>query len=156
MITIQNNQNKVKISIARLRKDAQHVLGLLDYADYDLGICFIDNEAMQQYNKQYRNKDVPTDVLSFPFHQLKPGERINPASDDDKNIGDLLISLEYVLAQEHEDFYARIQKLLVHGVCHLLGHDHDSEETDAVMQDQEEFLLEKLQSKALNKISKNK
>jgi probable rRNA maturation factor len=155
MITIANKQDKVKLSVARLKKDAQYVLGLLDYADYDLGIWLIDNELMQQYNKQYRNKDVPTDVLSFPYHQLKPGERIKPETEDDKNIGDLLMSLEYVEAQQHEDFYARIQKLLVHGVCHLLGHDHDSEETDAVMQDQEAFLLEKLQNQEVKKTKKS-
>jgi len=144
MITIENRQDKVKINIAQLHKDARHVLKLLNYANYDLGICLIDNVAMQEYNNTYRQKNVPTDVLSFPFHELKPGERIVPKTDDDKNLGDLLMSLEFVHEHYPDNCYARVQKLLVHGVCHLLGHDHDTDETDEVMHELEESLLAKI------------
>jgi len=144
MITIQNKQTAVAIDTPHLRKDARRVLKLLDYSDYDLAICLVNNSAIQQYNREYRHKDEPTDILSFPFHQLAPGERIQPKTEEDKNLGDLIISLEFVHAQHADHFYPRMQKLLVHGVCHLLGHDHDTPETDAIMLELEKFLLEKL------------
>lgn len=144
MVTIENKQNIVIVDIMQLRKDARYLLGLLDYKNYDLGIWLIDNPTMQQYNKQYRNKDVPTDVLSFAFHNLKPGERINALCEDDKNLGDLMMSLEFVQAQYPDNYYARVQKLLVHGICHLLGHDHDTDATDKEMLELEDILLEKL------------
>lgn len=149
MVTIENKQTNVKINLTQLRKDARTLLAALDYADYDLGIWLIDNELIQQYNHQYRDKDVPTDILSFAYHDtLQAGERIVPHTDEDKNLGDLMISLEFVHdVYPDAEFYPRMQKLLVHGICHLLGHDHYTEETDKVMLAIEESLLEKLQKK---------
>lgn len=150
MVTIENKQTNVNINLTKLRKDAHTLLAALDYADYDLGIWLIDNDLIQQYNRQYRDKDEPTDILSFAYHDtLQAGERIVPQSDEDKNLGDLMISLEFVHEiYPGEQFYPRMQKLLVHGICHLLGHDHDTEETDKVMLAIEDSLLEKLQKRA--------
>jgi len=147
MITIQNKKNTVLIDKKQLRSDAQKILNLLDYADFELTILLTNNATIQKYNRDYRNKDVPTDILSFPFHEIQPGQRIVAKTEDDKNVGDLIISVEYVQKLYPDNLYERMQTLLVHGICHLLGHDHDTEKTDKEMLELEDHLLTELQKK---------
>lgn len=142
MITIKNTQRSIKIDTKQFIHDAQAALKELGYENYDLGIWFTTNATIQKFNKQYRAKNVPTDILSFPFHALQPGKKIKPRTQEDENLGDLIISAKYVHDLYPDDlFYPRLQKLLVHGVSHLLGHDHDTPETDAQMLELEERLL---------------
>ena len=97
MITIRNTQRKVSIDVKRLKVDAQTILDALDYSDFDLGIWLTSNKMIHSYNKEYREKDKPTDVLSFPYHDtLKAGQRIK-VKDDDK-----LTSLESKMGEKSE------------------------------------------------------
>ena len=102
-----------------------HVLG---YQDFDLGIWFTTNQTIQRYNKKYRKKDKPTDILSFSYHtDLKPGQEIKVKEDEDKNLGDLIISLEFAqkdVKKLKKSIVEHLQILLVHGIAHLLGYDH--------------------------------
>jgi len=147
MITLLNNQ-KIPVNKEQLKKDAQRILAYLDYPDFDLGIMLADNTTIHEYNKKYRNKDKPTDILSFPFHdKLKAGERIIAQTDAEKNLGDIIISPEYVqedLPRWNQSFDKRMRTLLVHGICHLLGYDHIKDEDYEVMQKKEEELLKQL------------
>jgi len=146
MINIKNNYLKIPINAEAFKKDAHRIINLLDYSDFDLGILLTDNKTIQRFNREYRDKDEPTDILSFPYHpKLKVGERINAQSREDKNLGDLIISLEYVkndAAKEQKSINEHLRKLLCHGICHLLGYDHDTDETHKVMQEKECWLLE--------------
>ncbi|MDP3889409.1 MAG: rRNA maturation RNase YbeY [bacterium] len=151
MITVINKQHKIKVDTKVLKNDARHILGILNYADYDLGIWLTDNSLIQQYNKEYRNKDKPTDVLSFSYHKLKPGEQIQPKTNEDKNLGDIMISVEHVKEEYPKTFEDRVSILLIHGICHLLGYDHQTDEEYAQMKEMEDDLREKL---ALNSNSK--
>ena len=148
MILVKNTQRKIPINIERLKKDAQKVLALLDYADYDLGIWITTNATIQQYNATYRGKSKPTDILSFPFHaDLQAGDRIEPASPEEKNLGDLIISAEYVAGMLEEcemTLDERMRVLLVHGICHLLGYDHITDEEFIEMERHENYLLSRL------------
>src|SRR5262249_44159298 len=97
MITITHEELTTPVNIEQLEKDAQIILDAMGYVDFDLGILLTDNKTIQQFNRDYRDKDVPTDILSFPFYpELKAGEKIVAQTEDDKNIGDLIISLEYI------------------------------------------------------------
>jgi rRNA maturation RNase YbeY len=149
MITIKNSQRKIKIDIAQLKRDAQTILDTLDYHDFDLGIWFTSNKTIQKYNREYRDKDKPTDVLSFAYHpHLKAGERIKAKSEEDKNLGDLILAPEYImhdLANWNTTFEKQLQRLLVHGICHLLGYDHIKDEDYKVMHRKEMQLLKKLE-----------
>jgi probable rRNA maturation factor len=148
MITLQNKQRAVRVNTQALKKDAQAILGILDYADFDLAIVLVDNPTIHHYNKTYRGKDKPTDILSFSYHpSLRPGERIEAEDEDDKNIGDLIISPEYVVAQLPEletTLDERMRVLLVHGICHLRGYDHEIDEDYEIMKTEEERLLDEL------------
>jgi len=149
MIFIKHTQRKVKIDLKQIEKDAQKILDLLNYSDFDLGIWLTTNPSIRAYNKRYRDKDKPTDILSFPNHpELKAGERINVVTEDDKNVGDIIISLEYVKKDAEKlgvTFEQRMKRLLVHGICHLLGYDHIEDSDYEVMHKKEMALLKKIE-----------
>ncbi len=149
MITLKNNQ-KVSLDTEQHKKDAQTILKHLGYDDFDLGILLADNKKIHEHNKKYRNKDKPTDILSFPFYpELQVGERIIPKSEDEKNLGDIIISPEYVKADLErwgQTFEQRMQTLLVHGICHLLGYNHIKDSDYEVMKKKEHELLALLES----------
>lgn len=148
MVNITNEDVTTKLDIQEFEKNAQSILSWMGYGDFDLGILLTNNETIQRFNHDYRSKDVPTDILSFPFHtELKAGETIEVRSEDDKNIGDLIISLEYiqdVCKEENTTINEHLRTLLCHGICHLLGYDHYTDETDKVMKEKETWLAAKL------------
>lgn len=148
MITIQNAQRTIKIDTKQLKKDAQVILDVLGYSDFDLGILLTNNKTIHHYNRVYRDQNKPTDILSFPYHtDLKAGERIEPKSEEDKNLGDIIIAPKYVmddLPRWEQPFDERMRVLLVHGICHLLGYDHIEDEDYVVMHAQETLLLKRL------------
>ncbi len=128
MIKIKNSQKKIVFPIEPYQQKAQKILTHLGYDDFDLGILLTTEKTIQKYNREYRNKDKPTDVLSFPYHtHLKAGKKIKVLSDDDKNLGDIVIAMSYVFNNKHNlegSFEARMDRMLVHAICHLLGYDH--------------------------------
>lgn len=151
MITIKNSQKKIKVNLDQLKKDAQAILDALRYSDYDLGIWLTNDATIRKYNKTYRHKDKATDILSFPFYpNLKPGERIKATNEEEKNLGDLIIAPHYVqqdLLRWGQTFELRMRVLLVHGICHLLGYDHETDQEYKVMHKKELALLKKLKHK---------
>jgi len=95
----------------------------------DLTIVITSNEQMRELNRQFRNIDAPTDVLSFPADFADPENEI-------PYLGDIIIS--YPRAEEQSNtgghsIEAELQLLVVHGVLHLLGHDHADPEEKADM-----------------------
>lgn len=148
MIQIKNTQKKITIDESQLHRDTQTLLDQLEYSDFDLGIWITTNATIQRYNREYRDKDKPTDILSFPYHpDLKAGERIKVQEVDDANVGDIIISAEYVTKDAQRlniTFERRLRRLLVHGICHLLGYDHINDHDYKIMLKKERELLEKV------------
>ncbi len=128
MITIKQTQRKIDFCATQYFKKAQQILRHLGYADFDLGILLTTDATIQKYNNDFRQKDKPTDVLSFPYHaDLKAGQKIIAKTPDDKNLGDIVISVSYVFHNKHDlegTFEQRMDRMLVHAICHLLGYDH--------------------------------
>jgi len=146
MILINNRQRKIKVNSKDLQAKAEKMLAVLGYKDFDLGILLTTNKSIHTFNKTYRHKDKPTDILSFPYHpELKAGEKITIASPDDKNLGDLIISLEYVQKDAKKTwsrtFDDHLIALLAHGIAHLLGYDHIIDKDYIVMLKIEKKLL---------------
>ena len=115
-------------------------------------VCITDNEGIHQTNLDMRGVDAPTDVLSFPMFDLKPGEK--PRADwadpdtDKVLLGDMMISLERAKAQAEEYGHSverEICYLAVHSVLHLLGYDHlDEGPQKRQMREREEAILGRL------------
>ena len=115
-------------------------------------VCLTDDEGIHQTNLDMRGVDAPTDVLSFPMFDLKPGEK--PQADwadpdtDKVLLGDMMISLERAKAQAEEYGHSverEICYLAVHSVLHLLGYDHlDEGPQKRQMRQREEAILGRL------------
>lgn len=150
MILIKNRQRTIPVDTDKLKQNIQTILDHLQYTDFDIGVLLTTNATIHRYNKLYRDKDKPTDILSFPYHAtLKAGKRIQVKSEDDKNLGDLIISLEYVkkdAQKKGEVFEDRFNMLLVHGICHLLGYDHIEDKDYNQMKKKETKLLDLIAS----------
>ena len=100
-----------------------------------LGALLTDNEGIRELNREYRNIDSATDVLSFPMNELTPGEFDAEECERDMDtgrivLGDMAFSLERCAAQGEEfghGFDHELMYLTVHSVLHLLGYDHVDE-----------------------------
>ena len=123
------------------------------------GVCvtMTDDQAIREINRQTRNIDKATDVLSFPTVNYKPGrtagmstKRVRREYDSDLGVcmlGDVIISMDHVIAQAQEYGHSRQREaayLLVHGICHLMGYDHVTEEERAQMRAMEEKALDRI------------
>ncbi len=100
----------------------------------EVSIALVDDKYIHGLNHRYRGKDQPTDVLSFP-------------QDDDYLLGDIIISLETAQRQSEEyqhSFLREVGFLTVHGMLHLLGHDHYEESEREIMRTKEEEILVEL------------
>ena len=104
-----------------------------------LNIVIVDNEKIREINKEYRNKDAVTDVISFAFEEVKD---VN--YEDVRFLGEIYISYERCKEQA-KDYGHSVRRefcyLAVHGLLHLLGYDHMTEEDKKVMRALEEEIL---------------
>lgn len=150
MILIKNKIRRIAIKTGALKRDVQKLLDILGYSDFDLGILLTTNKTIRKYNKQYRGKDKPTDILSFPFYpDIKPGQRIKAKTEAEKNLGDIIVSLEYVMDDAKRlgvIFKEYLLLVLIHGICHLIGYTHDTDKAYEQMQEKENELLKKLKN----------
>lgn len=109
----------------------------------EISVSFVDNEEIHSINKQHRNIDAPTDVLSFPLGEN--GEYDINNDTGAKMLGDIIISVETALAQSKEyghTFQREMAFLTVHSMLHLLGYDHVNGGLEAVrMREKEEYVL---------------
>ena len=112
-------------------------------------VTFTSPENIQKINKEYRNIDRATDVLSFPMFEKKELENKIQEKDflHEDILGDIVISIEKVKEQAKEyghSFERELSYMLVHGFYHLMGYDHIEEEDKKEMRKKEEKVLEKL------------
>ncbi|KAK1344241.1 hypothetical protein QTO34_014806 [Cnephaeus nilssonii] len=107
-LVLRNLQRAIPLRRVPLRQRMEIVRSILGVQKFDLGIICVDNRSIQHINRIYREKNIPTDVLSFPFHEnLKAGEIPQPDFPDDYNLGDIFLGVEYIFQQckENEDYY---------------------------------------------------
>lgn len=106
-----------------------------------MSILLTNNDNIRVINRDFRGKDSPTDVISFAYHET---EDFNVGPFD--TLGDIIISLEKVEEQAKEynhSFKREFYYILTHGILHILGYDHISEEDKKEMRAREEFILKK-------------
>ena len=110
----------------------------------EISITFTNDKNIQQLNKDYRDKDQPTNVLSFPmfenefFKQYKKMQYVP--------LGDIVLSLETILRESEEQnktFNDHLTHLVIHSILHLLGYDHIEKEDERIMEELEIKILDK-------------
>ncbi len=111
----------------------------------EVSITFVDNERIHEINKEYRQKDAPTDVISFAMEEMGEGEIEIKGTDVPAVLGDIIISIDRTReqAEEYGHSYEReLGFLAIHGFLHLLGYDHMNEEDEKVMFSRQKELLD--------------
>lgn len=91
----------------------------------ELSVSFVTEEEMADLHRTYLAEEGPTDVLSFPLDDI--------GDDDVRVLGDVVIAPSVAVANRREDPASELRLLLVHGILHLLGHDHEDEDDRATM-----------------------
>lgn len=146
-VYITNHQKAVKIPSGLRILIRRSCNAVLEYEKFEgpaeISVTFVDNAAIRELNAQYRGKDMPTDVLSFPL-----GENGVYDKNEDTGaslLGDIVISMEK--AMEQAELYGHalqreVAFLTVHSMLHLLGYDHEAGGLEAVrMREKEEAVL---------------
>jgi probable rRNA maturation factor len=155
-IFLENLQDKIAIN--------DNIKGLLERAaDYtfqfeefnvlsEISILLVNNEIIRNINKEHRNIDKPTDVLSFPMVDMFEGKIKSDVGDFDLDenllvLGDIVISIEMVESQAKEyghSFERELAFLVTHGIYHLLGYDHTDKVSEKKMIEKQEMVLLKM------------
>ena len=128
-IYFENSQDKERVTYAVKMLVREAILATLEHEtvkeNCEVSVTFTDNEGIRAINREYRELDKPTDVLSFPLFET--------AADGTKMLGDIVLSLEKCREQAAEfghSFERECAFLTVHSTLHLLGYDHETSEAD--------------------------
>jgi len=146
-IHIQRRKGIPKLDTGLLRRRIARLMKLLQVDQKELSVLFTEDREMTDLNRSYRNKNRTTDVLSFAQSEGPRGE-LHP-----EILGDVVISVPTAKRQARERRHTLTEELiilLVHGVLHLLGHEHErtDRKTRALMQKEQERLVAILTSQS--------
>ncbi|HEY5277857.1 MAG TPA: rRNA maturation RNase YbeY [Coriobacteriia bacterium] len=137
---VSSNRDAEPLALDAFESLAVFVLRMEDAPDaVELSVALVDPDEIAKLNLSYRGVEGPTDVLSFGCDDPEPVD-----SDEPIAIGDVVIAPEIAQSQAVDlgtTVESELDLLLVHGVLHLLGYDHDSDEDAAVMQARERAVL---------------
>ncbi|MHB1285677.1 MAG: rRNA maturation RNase YbeY [Leptospirales bacterium] len=126
-IELENRQRKYPIPVERLLFCAETVLSALGARKKRVSVIFVNNRIIRLVNRDFRGKNSSTDVLSFQYDP-------SPSSDVPFPDGEILISVERANRQAREQgisLESELINLLIHGICHLQGYDHELGEKEA-------------------------
>jgi probable rRNA maturation factor len=125
MTEIINNQRKIKLDRQIFQEFAERAVRRIHEAqNKNITVAFVSDRKMRALNKEFRGKDKTTDVLSFPFE----ADEFEIERDF---LGDIVISLEQAERQAAENdlnFETEIKQLILHGIIHLCGYDHETDD----------------------------
>lgn len=144
-ILISNRQDRHSVSSEKTEKTAQTLLDLLERSDSELSVVLTDDADIAQINQEYLGHEGPTNVISFPMQE---GEfsGVNPHL-----LGDVVISLDTAFKEAENaeiSLEERFTQLLIHGILHLIGYDHEKPEDEAEMDAKSLELIEKIRQSA--------
>ncbi|MFS0672846.1 rRNA maturation RNase YbeY [Ornithinibacillus sp. 179-J 7C1 HS] len=145
-IDFHDNTNSV------IEEHQELIKGLLDVAakqeqvanNAEVSVTFVNNEEIREINREYRNIDKSTDVISFALEESTEEEVMIIGEDIPVVLGDIIISVERAKEQAEDynhSFERELGFLAVHGFLHLLGYDHMTEEDEKIMFQKQEDIL---------------
>ena len=146
-IEFEDTSCKKSITVKEARDFINKVLNEIKTDNVELSVSFIDIDRMHELNRTYRNIDAPTDILSFAAMEDVDGFSFVSAGRRKKNIGDILICPQ-VMRENAKTFNVsseeELHRLLIHGVLHLTGEDHKTNDATEPMLVKQEEILKKL------------
>ncbi|MGC2130533.1 MAG: rRNA maturation RNase YbeY [Candidatus Aquilonibacter sp.] len=134
-IHYRNEVRRSGVDARALKSAMRKLLVSLDRSDATISLTLVDDAAIREINRDHRGKDTPTDVLSFP---LEP----EPFAHE-KLLGDIVISIETARRQAADydaPLQREVERLMIHGLLHVLGHDHMEPDERRTMEAEERRL----------------
>lgn len=120
------NEADADIEVAHLARLSRYVMAEMRlHPATEVCMRLVDTDTIAVMNKQWMGHDGPTDVLSFPFDELKPGR--DDSEPEDGYLGDIALCVDYAAKQAPDNGNSTLEEvelLTVHGILHLLGYDH--------------------------------
>lgn len=150
LIRIRSTQLVVPVNTKWCHSRLRSMLEFLELKDWGVSLWLTDNETMRNINEEHRGIPRATDILSFPRHSYlrTPGRLppLNTLRESDRGLGDLIISIPYAETYcKEQSTYLELEDhmpvLFAHGICHLLGFDHETKSDHIKMQNQEDLIL---------------
>ena len=141
MIYYRNDVRASGVDGRALVATAKKLLAAVDERDSSLSLTVVDDAAIRELNRDHRGKDKPTDVLSFPMFEGRDA----PHAGVERMLGDVVISVETARRQAAEydaTLQRELYRLLIHGLLHVMGHDHEEARERADMETQERRLAD--------------
>lgn len=130
-----NNESGIEVDEAAVQRLVVFALDQLHvHRDAELAVIFVDEAAMEQLHVQWMDEPGPTDVLSFPMDELRPGTEEDPAPAG--LLGDIVVCPQVAMAQAESAGHSLLDEVLLlvtHGLLHLLGFDHAEPEEEREM-----------------------
>jgi probable rRNA maturation factor len=126
-ISIINRQNKLRIDLAKLRRSLKRLMKELRCEDGEISLVLVDDNQIREMNKIYLKRDYPTNVISFAMTEGQ-FSHVNPLL-----LGDIILSVETAYRDAistNIDFMDEVEFLLIHGLLHLRGYDHEGTRAD--------------------------
>jgi len=121
-ILATNKQTVIYIDLPRIKRSSVKILRILESEDSELSLTFVDNAGIADINRQYLGRNYPTNVIAFSMNEGEFGD-VNPDI-----LGDIIISTETALRDAEAGDLSledELDYLIIHGVLHLLGYDHE-------------------------------
>lgn len=137
-------ENNLEEELKLINNVLLHGLKKLDISDVEFNVIIVDNKYIHMLNKEYRNIDRETDVITFA---LEDDKTFNPK---ERVLGDIYISIEKAISQSEEYGHSlkrELSFLAVHGLLHLLGYDHMKKEEEEIMFRLQEEILDEMEIK---------
>lgn len=134
------SEHSLRMLVDRVLEATLHALEF-DDVDSELSLVFTDDANIRTINAKWRHIDKATNVLSFPAFSIQPGQRPGPI------LGDIVIARETVqreAQEENKSFDDHLSHLIVHGLLHLTGYDHQNDEEAEQMESLERKILASL------------
>jgi probable rRNA maturation factor len=151
VVYLDNQTRGAGLDARALVRALERLLAAIGEEGSSVSLTFVRDPAMRALNREHRGKDAPTDVLSFPLFAPDAFDRSGPtrprdaAGAPERMLGDIVISVDTALRQAAEydaPLEREVQRLLIHAVLHLAGHDHLEPGERAVMEAEERRLAD--------------
>jgi probable rRNA maturation factor len=139
VIYYRNDVRSSGVDGRALVSTAKKLLVAVDEAGASLSLTLVGDDAIRELNRDHRGKDKATDVLSFPLFE----EGDAPQAGVERMLGDVVISIDTARRQAAEydaTLQRELQRLLIHGILHVMGHDHEEADEREAMESEERRL----------------
>lgn len=144
-VMIKNLQKNAVLNIWLVKNDFFRLRSIIGLQHFDVGLVFLSERKMRQLNYKYRGKNESTDILSFPFHKTLYEKGEKSLHVEENNLGDIFLCPEAIKTKydvDDDKLRSVLVPLMTHGLCHLCGFVHETNEQWQRMNAKESEILQ--------------